>query len=421
MALRIALVSFEYPPDSGFGGIATYVAQAAALLTARGHNVEVFASSTIRNHCERIDGILVHWMLENNRDDFPVVAGHRIAERHKQQAFDVLESPEYFADGRKAIELLPQLPLVVRLHTPSRLIIEMSWSHPSYYPLTRFRELVKSFLMICLNKSGKIPFVNPKQYWYSIDQTEKQFTRKANRVVALCHDMKLFAQGHWKIDPTCLVVSPNVYHPNKQLLAIQPNQRGMCFGYFGRLERRKGVDLWVKAIPGILKQFPEARFRFVGKSMNYSSGLTYLQWIKSYLNDHLDRIDFVDHVPLSEMPHQYELVDICVFPSRWENFPNVCLEAMSAGKAVVASHFGGMAEMLPTPEFGLTINPFNTNELIEAACRLLKNPEERIRMGMAARERVLKEYNHDRIGQAMESIYHEAIANKQHQILKSNK
>ena len=417
MALRIALVSFEYPPDSGFGGIATYVAQADALLTARGHEVEVFASSTIRNHCERVDGITVHWILEHNRDDFPVIAGHRIAERHKQQAFDVLESPEYFADGRKASELIPNLPLVVRLHTPSRLIIEMSWTHSHYYPLTRIRALIKSFLMICFNKSGKIPIVNPKQYWYLIDQTEKKFTQKADRVVALCHDMKLFAQRYWKIDPSRLVVSPNVYHPNKQLLAIQPNRNGMCFGYFGRLERRKGVDLWVKAIPGILKQFPDARFRFVGKSMNYSPGITYIQWIKSYLKDYLDRIEFIDHVPLNEMPHQYEVVDICVFPSRWENFPNVCLEAMSAGKAVLASHFGGMAEMLPDRMFGLTINPFKTSELVDAACRLLNNPDERIRMGLAARERVMKEYNHNRIGLEMETIYQEAIAYKQRQIL----
>lgn len=417
MTLRIALVSFEYPPDSGWGGIATYVAQAAALLKARGHEVEVFASSAKRNTTVEEQGILVHWIKENNRDDFPIIAGHRIAERHALAPFDVLESPEYYADGRKAIELLPNLPLVVRLHTPSRLIMDMTWPHPWYYPLKRFKQLLHSFLMICLNKSGQVVKVNPKQYWLKIDQTEQTFTRQANRVVALCSDLKTFALNSWKIEADRIVVSPNVYHPKENFLAIKPNPTGFTFGYFGRLERRKGVDLWVKAIPGILKRFPEARFRFVGKSLNYSPGLTYVQWIKQYLKSHLDRIEFVDHVPLSEMAQQYEQVDVCVFPSRWENFPNVCLEAMSAGKAVIASQFGGMKEMIPDNRFGLTVDPFNTQELIRAACVLLQDADARIAMGLAARNRVQEEYNQARVGQEMETIYINAIAHKQQQLL----
>jgi glycogen synthase len=42
--MRIAFVSHEYPPDTAFGGIATYVRQAATLLAGRGHSVEVFAA-----------------------------------------------------------------------------------------------------------------------------------------------------------------------------------------------------------------------------------------------------------------------------------------------------------------------------------------------------------------------------------------
>ena len=152
--MRIALISYEYPPDSGFGGIATYVAQAARLMKSRGHTVEVFASSSHRNSSLEEQGIIVHWINETNRDDFSVIAGHKIAERHLEQAFDVLESPEYFADGRKAIELIPQLPLVVRLHTPSRFIIEMSWSHSAWYPLTRLNTFVQSLFKILINKSS---------------------------------------------------------------------------------------------------------------------------------------------------------------------------------------------------------------------------------------------------------------------------
>jgi glycosyltransferase involved in cell wall biosynthesis len=417
MPFRIAFVSFEYPPDSSLGGIATYVAQAAQLMTQRGHHVEVFASSLTRNETVEENNILVHWIKESNRNDFPIIAGHRIAIRHSQHPFDVIESPEYYADGFKAIALVPCLPLVVRLHTPSRMIINMSWAHSKSYPFKRIGKLCSAFVKILLSKSGVMPKVNPIQYWQQIDLLEKQFTQKANRVVALCNDLRVFAEKDWKISPAQLTICPNIYHPRPELLAITPNAISKTIGFFGRLERRKGVDLWVNAIPAIIKKYPNTRFRFVGKSQEYAPGLPYDVWIKQTLKDHISSIDIVDHVALDEMPNQYNAVDICVFPSRWENFPNVCLEAMSAAKAVIGSKHGGMAEMLPTKEVGLLVDPFITSELVTAACYLLENQAERIQMGLNARERVLHSYNPSVIGERMEQIFKEAIEHKQKDML----
>lgn len=407
--LRIAFVSFEYPPDSSLGGIATYVAQAAQLMYSRGHDVEVFASSLTRNETIRENNILVHWIKESSRDDFPVIAGHIIAKRHQEKPFNVLESPEYYADGRKVVELAFDLPLVVRLHTPSRLIIDMSWPHGQWYGFTRLGKLILATIKVITNKSGAIPKVNPKQYWFEIDSVEKKFTLQANKVVALCNDMKEFAVKKWHIKASKVVLCPNIYHPRNELLTIMPRKIGKTIGYFGRLERRKGVDLWVKAIPSILKKYPDTRFRFVGKSQYYKPGLLFSDWIKDELKQYTENIELVDHVSLDEMPQQYSTVDICVFPSRWENFPNVCLEAMSAGKAVIGSRFGGMAEMLSSKEVGMLVNPFSIPQLVNAASHLLTDNEARIRMGMNARIRVLTEYNPNVIGERMEQIYNEAI------------
>lgn len=418
MQLRIAFVSFEYPPDSSFGGIATYVAQAAQLMHSRGHDIEVFASSSTRNESVIENGILVHWIKETNRNDFPIIAGHRIADRHSLHSFDVIESPEYYADGFKAIELVPNLPLVVRLHTPSRLIINMSWLHSKTYAFMRLGKLLTALAKLVMNKVGSMPKVNPMQYWQEVDVLEKTFAQKADRVVALCNDLKIFAERDWKIASSRLTICPNIYHPRPELLAIEPNKNGKTIGFFGRLERRKGVDLWVKAIPSIIKKYPETRFRFVGKSQEYAPGQPYIDWIKKQLEPYLNCIDFVDHVPLDEMPSQYSKVDICVFPSRWENFPNVCLEAMSAGKAVIGSKHGGMAEMMPTREFGMLVDPFVTSEIIAAVCFLLENPSERISMGVKARERVLMTYNSNIIGNRMEQIFKEAIDHKRKAIIR---
>lgn len=411
--LRIAFVSFEYPPDSSLGGIATYVAQAAQLMHHRGHDVEVFATSLTRQETVLENNILVHWIKESNRDDFPVIAGHAIASRHLESPFDVLESPEYYADGRKVAELVPDLPIVVRLHTPSRLIVEMSWPHGKWYGLTRLGKLWWASVKIIANKTGTIPTLNPKQYWHRIDAIEKRFTQQANRVVALCNDLKDFSIKKWHITANKVVLCPNIYHPQPELLSIKPREIGKTIGYFGRLERRKGVDLWVKVIPTILKQHPDIRFRFVGKSQEFKPGLLFSDWIREELKQYINNIEIVDHVSLNEMPQQYSTVDICVFPSRWENFPNVCLEAMSAAKAVIGSKHGGMAEMLATNEVGVLVNPFSSAELAHAANYLLTHNEERINMGLKARERVLTVYNPEVIGEKMEQIFNDAIADKQ--------
>ena len=120
--MRIAYISYEYPPDSSYGGIATYAAQAARMMARRGHEVEVFASSARRFGRFESNGIVEHWIQETDRQQFGIVAGYVFAARHAEKPFDVLEGPEYNADARKAVELKPTVPLVVKMHTPSLMI-----------------------------------------------------------------------------------------------------------------------------------------------------------------------------------------------------------------------------------------------------------------------------------------------------------
>ena len=111
---------------------------------------------------------------------------------------------------------------------------------------------------------------------------------------------------------------------------------------------------------------------------------------------------------MERIPAELGGIDICVFPSIWENFPNVCLEAMSAGRGVVGSQAGGMSEMLASGA-GRLVPPKNSAAIANAVIELLGNPNERMQMGAAARQRIKDEYNGDKIGSLMESVYREAI------------
>jgi glycogen synthase len=136
------------------------------------------------------------------------------------------------------------------------------------------------------------------------------------------------------------------------------------------------------------------------------------KWIRLRIAKHTDRLEFSGKYPLERVVEAYYCLDICVFPSLSENFPNVCLEAMAAGRAIIASSAGGMAEMLDDGGAGRLMAPRDSVSLAREIISLLIAPAERIRLGELARKRVLETYNDGLIGEMMERIYHEAIDRK---------
>jgi glycosyltransferase involved in cell wall biosynthesis len=414
--MRIAYISYEYPPDSSGGGIATYIAQAAQMMTRRGHEVEVFASSPLREGRFEAKGILEHWMRECNRQDFGVVAGHVFAARHAEKPFDVLEGPEYNADARKAVELAPEIPLVVKMHTPS--LMGETLNDPSGCT-PYIKNLLRSFRVFTGDIVKRRPirpfyFTLPHLYHVgSLDRVEAVHARVASIVASPSQDLCDYAKSVWKIPEEAIRLAPHPYTPNKDYLALQPRVVGFTVGFVGRLEKRKGVETLAAAIPSVLRAVPEAKFRFIGAPLNHpASGISYDKWIQHKISHHANRLEFPGKYPLERMAEVYDTLDICVFPSLWENFPNVCLEAMSAGRAVIASDAGGMSEMLDYGRVGRLIASGDSVSLAREIIFLLKTPAERIRLGEMARKRVLETYNEAVIGVIMERIYREAINRK---------
>jgi glycogen synthase len=119
--MKIAFISYEYPPDTAFGGIATYIRQAAAMLRDCGHHVEIFAGSRTRQGSAMEDDLLVHRLITRNRLRFAELIAPVFARRHAHAKFDVVEGPDYSADAREVVRWVPNMPLVIKLHTPTAI------------------------------------------------------------------------------------------------------------------------------------------------------------------------------------------------------------------------------------------------------------------------------------------------------------
>lgn len=96
---------------------------------------------------------------------------------------------------------------------------------------------------------------------------------------------------------------------------------------------------------------------------------------------------------------------IVALPSLSEGLPLVLLEAMGAGRAVVASAVGGIPEVISPGRDGLLVTPGDVPELATALERLLRNSEERARLGQAARRLAIERYSVQAMTDAYEEVY----------------
>ncbi len=118
--MRICLISREYPPETGFGGIASYTFQHAHALHELGHDVEVIALAAPESkHNESApfneNGVIVHRVAYSHLDRLSMIRAaspfthyvlsaayalaRKFSELHAAEPFDVAESPEHLAEG----------------------------------------------------------------------------------------------------------------------------------------------------------------------------------------------------------------------------------------------------------------------------------------------------------------------------------
>lgn len=119
-----------------------------------------------------------------------------------------------------------------------------------------------------------------------------------------------------------------------------------------------------------------------------------------------DRVHFAGHLPQAPNPHQFG--DLSVLCSLHEGFPNSIVEAMAAGKAVVATDVGGIPDAVSEGRTGLLVPPATPSALAAAIERLIGDRELRECMGNAAKAEARRAYRADTVITKLQSIYREA-------------
>jgi glycogen synthase len=378
--MHIALLSFEYPPETGFGGIGTYTWYQARALAKLGHTVHVLAGATastplrtthhdgVTVHRFRAEGLLMRafdqfgrhrlWWTQNRlQNGWSMYRGlSQLLDRH---AFDIVEMPECGAEGW-VLNHLSGVRTVVRFHSPARLIM-------GTYDV-RKADITWCSAIERLAMNGAGGFTSCSQF-LADEVTLKLRLRRPITVIPNGIDLDLFDAA------PATDVRRRFDLPDGRPIVL----------FTGRMEPRKGIELCPEIVGRILERH-EVAFVFAGRDLFGYMEHTLLPSVRQ--RTLRGSVHYLGELDLASVRACLREADVFMLPSLWENCPYSCIEAMAAGKAIVCSDQGGMPELIRHEHNGLLARCGDAGAFVEQLDRALEDASLRARLGAAARRTV---------------------------------
>jgi glycogen(starch) synthase len=414
--MKIAVLVYEYPPKI-VGGLGTYAAEITRKFVLMDHDVTVFT-------------------MNDDGGTLPTREIWRGIEIHRPLHLDVSDSlPDVIADDIKkwgrGLNLFGKL-LVYNYLTASKLVNELIKKEGINYDVVVAHDWLSVMGGITVKKETGLPLA------FHVHSTEKGRTlgngssvvsnielrgaNMADMIVTVSYAMKdeLVQLGFPKdkIEVSYNGVDPQKYNPAN--FAAEDVQRireyyGIKDGDFmilflGRLVGVKGIDKLIMSLQHVLRKIPTAKLVIVGvgELQEYLTNLTRTMRLDEYVKF---RFDFI---PEEERILHYAACDVAVFPSFYEPFGIVALEAMSMEKPVVVGATGvsGMREIVicrGEEQCGYHIDPNNPSDIAWGIINALENPERRKWLGQNGRKRVLNEFTWTKIAEKTVELYEKIL------------
>jgi glycogen(starch) synthase len=414
--MKIAVLVYEYPPKI-VGGLGTYAAEITRKFVLMDNDVTVFT-------------------MNDDAGTLPRREIWRGIEIHRPLHIDVSDSlPDVIAEDIKkwgrGLHLFGKL-LVYNYLTASKLINELIRKEGVNYDVVAAHDWLSVIGGITVKKESGLPLA------FHVHSTEKGRTlgngssvvsniemrgaKMADIIITVSYAMKdeLIQLGfpREKIYVSYNGVDPQKYDPEsvsteqvrkiKEFYGIKEDEFMILF--LGRLIGVKGVDKLIMAMPHILSKIPKAKLVIVGVGdlQEYLTNLTRTMRLDEYVRF---RFDFI---PEEERILHYAACDVAVFPSHYEPFGIVALEAMSMEKPVVvgASGVSGMREIVvccSEEQCGYHVDPNNPSDIAWGVVSSLENPERQKWLGKNGRKRVLNEFTWSKIAEKTVDLYQKAV------------
>ena len=393
--MRHLIICREFPPAAyAPGGIGTYVENVATALVRAGETVHVIgqqwrgAPDALEARC---DGrLVIHRVpldrpirragVESSESDLRVLGASifraqawawnatLLAESLiASEGIELVEAQEYegplhFFLLRRALGLGPSStpPCVVHLHSPSEFI----WEHNDWDPSDEAMLAVRRCEEYCIAAADAL--LCPSGFLAR--QVSRRYGIALREITVIPYPMG------------------NVEAQRPTVARSEPRRVTGPILMVGRIEARKGVLEWVDAAVAVAEKHPELFFDFVGADVRGPTGSSTLADVRRRIPRRCaQQFRFIGSVSRAEVGRRLAEARLAVVPSRWENFPNTCIEAMAAGVPLLVSPSGGMAEVVVDGVSGWIAASQTSTDLEGALRRALEaSDSELVRMGESA-------------------------------------
>ncbi|HVA24483.1 MAG TPA: glycosyltransferase family 4 protein [Chloroflexota bacterium] len=175
--------------------------------------------------------------------------------------------------------------------------------------------------------------------------------------------------------------------------------------HVGRLVAEKGIYVVLEAIPKLLEVVPRAKFIVVGSGPSLDDARE-----RASQTGWSDRLLFTGFVSDEIRNRLYQVADVAIFPSLYEPFGIVALEAMALGVPVVSSNAGGLAEVVDREETGVVVDAGSANSLAWGIAHVLEQPALSLCRAERARTKANTEFTWDVIADRTKAKYERLLA-----------
>lgn len=392
--MRVLMLSWEYPPYI-VGGLGRHVTEIVPALVQQGVEVHLVAPRwTGGEATERSCGLNVYrvdppigpagdfyttaWQTNLKLEE----AGYNICQQHDIQ---LIHNHDWLT-GFAAVALKRNFktPLLTTIHATERgrarglLVSETQRSiHSVEWWLT-----YESWRIICCTR-------------YMADEVVTFFQTPTDKIDVIPNGVNADRFDRWV--GTDLSRFRNLYALPEEKIVF----------YVGRVVQEKGVHVLIEAVPRVLAENPLAKFVVAGTG-DLLPALRKRAWDLGVG----EKVLFTGFIPDEDRDRLYKVASCAVFPSLYEPFGIVALEAMAAKVPVVVSLVGGLQEVVKHGETGITVYPDNPESLAWGINHTLSRPDWAAQRVENAYRMVVEEYNWSRIARSTIQVYERILAER---------
>lgn len=387
-ALRVLILSWEYPPLT-VGGLGRHVYELSQGLVRRGVEVHVIAAGAPGlPQLSLVNGVCVH-----------------------RTASDTLPGDSFmdwvFQMNVSMMELARRISLRRHFH----LVHTHDWLAGEAGRIISQRYSVPLLATIHATEHGRNNGIH-SDVQRAIDHVERELLSVADQVIVCSKAMHNELAFVFDVPANRLNTIPNgvdiktlEHHPES--CHVRLPEHGRVIAFLGRFVREKGVQVLLEATAAVIRHKPDVQLVYGGRGP-----------LQQELEERARELGIATqiHFPgfLADQDRNALLARaaVAVFPSLYEPFGIVALEAMGSCTPTIVADTGGLAEIVAHRVDGLKVTPGDMHGLAEAIEEVLDNPDFATKLAVQGKQKTIEQYTWDVVVDKTLALYRQLVANQ---------